>query len=57
MIFAISFWNREFDGLKYTYKGATVDVGIVVENNWFKDWDLGISAGIVVNCKWNRSGE
>jgi len=40
---AISFWDRVTDGDPNNYKGSLIDVGMVVEDNWFKDCNLGIS--------------
>jgi len=42
---AISFWDRVSDNTLHNYKGPLVDVGMVVEDNWFKDCNLGISVG------------
>jgi hypothetical protein len=42
---AISFWDRVCDNTRLNYTGPLVDVGMVVEDNWFKNCRIGISAG------------
>jgi hypothetical protein len=42
---ALSFWDRVCDNTRLNYTGPLVDVGLVVEDNWFKNCRIGISAG------------
>lgn len=54
---AIAFWDKVLDNWNktpdnpeyYIYNGPLVDVGMVVEGNWFKNCKLGISVGDAVS--------
>jgi hypothetical protein len=46
----LDYWDKEPDNPGYyIYKGPLNDVGMVVEDNWFKDCKLGISIGDAVS--------